>query len=116
MWSCSAVMPRVRHLEIECKAAALHESRHGSHDWMDDTAFLRLRLSEVGYPGIAPLVENLKQSQSHTVRRILKPAPWDDTDDGGTYVYLEYVEARAEDAGLTPEYCTGLWTLDSEIV
>ena len=109
---CSSMIPRVRHLEIECKAAALHESCHGRSDWMDDVSFLRLRLSEVGHPGICPLVENLKQLKRHMTRRKLKPAPWDE----GTAAYMEYVEAKGADSGLTPEYCTGQWTLESAIV
>ena len=111
---CSSMMPRVRHLEIECKAAGLHESCHGRYDWMDDTAFLRLRMSVVGHPGIAPLVENLKQLKHLTMKRKLKPAPWDDGSDRGSY--MDYVEAKREDSGLTPEYLTPLWTVDSEIV
>ena len=81
---------------------------------MDDTAFLRLRMSEVGHAGIAPLVENLKQSRRHMTRRKLKAALWDEGSDGSTY--MEYVEAKGADSGLTPEYITPLWTVDSEVV
>ena len=114
-------MPRVRHLEIGCKAAALHESCQGSCDWLDDTAFLRLRMSAVGHPGIAPLVENLKQSKRHMTRRKLKAAPWNGSYDASAYdgpdcACYEYVEAKGADSGFTPEYITPKWTVDSEIV
>ena len=81
---------------------------------MDDTAFLRLRMSAVGHPGIAPLVKNLKQSKRHTTTRKLKTALWDEGPDHAPC--YEYVEAKGEDSGLTPEYLTPLWNVDSEII
>ena len=83
---------------------------------MDDTVFLRLRLSEVGHPGIASMVENLKQLKSHTTTRSLKSAPWDRTTHPMYDIYQEYVEIRGEDSGLTPECSPDHLTPDSEIV
>ena len=113
---CSLMLPRVRHLEIVCKAALLDKSCHGGCDWLDDVSFLRLRLSELGHPGIAPLVESLERSESHVTRRVLKVAPWDCSNSGQHGTYFEYVEARREDSKLTPEYYTQSWTVNSDIV